>query len=172
MSAIKGIDGEDVEDEEHDVGGEDGSDQTVLIRHRRAPVCELGEFESSEKYGSEGDVDQRPGGDAPEGGAGTLGWIDVGYAAKGPEEDGVGFAADGTAGEGVSELVEKNDAEEGEVFEDVPDGRSVVAAAGLDFVYGNEEPGPVEVDGDAGNTKDTERTLAAEHAGRLAERGA
>ena len=149
MAAIEGVDGEDVEDEEHDVGGEDGTDEAVLVGHRRPPVRKAGEFESSEEDGSECDVDEGAGGDAPEGGAGALGWIDVGHAAEGPEEDCICFAADGAAGEGMAELVEEDDGEEGEVFEEVPDRRSVVAAPGLNFVYGNEEPGPIEVDGNA-----------------------
>ena len=59
----------------------------------------------------QGDVDEGAGGDAPEGGTGALGWIDVGDAAEGPEEDSIGFASDGAAGEGVTELVEEDDAE-------------------------------------------------------------
>src|SRR5690242_8140995 len=69
----------------------------------------------------------------------------------------------------MPELVEEDDAEEREVLEDVPDGRGVVTSAGLDLEDGDEEPGPVEVNGDSDNTEDLERTLAAEHAGRLAE---
>ena len=67
----------------------------------------------------------------------------------------------------MAELVEEDDAEESQVFEDVPQGRAVVVFAGLDLECGNEKPRPVEIDGDAGNAEDAERALAGEHAGSL-----
>jgi hypothetical protein len=169
LAPVERINGKDVEDEEHDVGGENGAEEAIFIGHGVAPLGRLCELKGSPENWEQGDVDEGASGDAPESGAGALGWVDIGYAAEGPEEDGVGFAADGAAGEGMAELVEEDDGEQGEVFEDVPDGRGVVALAGLDFVDGDEEPGPVEEDGDSGDAEDAKRTLAAEHAGSLME---
>lgn len=169
LAAVEGVDGKDIEDEEDDIGGEDGPEQAVFVGHGVAPMRGSCKGEGRGEDWEQGDIDEGAGGDAPQGGAGALGRVNIGYAAEGPEEDGIGFAADGAAGEGMAEFVQKNDGEEGQIFEDVPEDGGVGAVAGLDFVCSDQEPGPVEIDGDTGNTKDAKRTLAAEHEGSLAE---
>ena len=63
------------------------------------------------KHRNQNHIDQRAGGDAPELRAGTLGRINISYAAKQPEDDVVSFAADRTAGELMTKFVRQHNRE-------------------------------------------------------------
>ena len=143
LAAVEGVDGEEVEDEEEGIDEEDGIEEVLEVSGGGRDV-----FGQDIGDGDEDDVDERAGDDAPEGGAGALRGIDEGDAAEGPEEDAVGDAADGSAGEGVPELVEEDDEEEREVLGEGPGGVLVHVFALLELVVSDEEPGPVEGDVD------------------------
>ena len=109
------------------------ADEVELIGHGVLPAKAVNGTAGEKQGNCQHDIDEGAGNDAPEGGAGALRRADVGYAAEGPEHDGVGSTTDGAAGEGVAELVEEDDGEEGEVFEDVPEDGAVAHVCGPEF---------------------------------------
>src|SRR5262249_13592331 len=98
------------------------------------------------------------GGDAPQERPGPGRRRDVGDTPERPEENGLGLAPDGPAGERVAEFMQQDDAEQGEGLGDLPGGGRVVLAAWCaDLPPGDDEPRPVQIDVDAGQPEDPER---------------
>src|SRR5262249_35020787 len=89
---------------------------------------------------------------------------DVCDAAKRPQDDPLGLTADRATGQRVAELVQQDDDEQGKVLDQVPGGPVVVVEAELDDQGGDHQPGPMQVDGDAGHAEEGEGTkLESEH---------
>ena len=74
---------------------------------------------------SEHDIDEWTGGDTPKSGTGTRGRIHVGDTAERPEDNLVGLTTDLAASQCVAELVNADDQEKREIFEDVPEERRI-----------------------------------------------
>jgi hypothetical protein len=159
LTAIEGVKGEHIEDEEDNVDGGKREEEIRGGGARRSDSYEIpGRNDGQgEKY----HVDEGTCGNGPEHGAGALRGLDVGDAPQRPEEDLVGLAADGFAGESVAELMDENDEEETQVEADVEaDGMlevsedAPVVASEKDLQSGNEEPAPVDEDVDAKETEE------------------
>ena len=88
----------------------------------------------------ENDVDERAGGDAPQQGPGTPWWIDIGDSTERPQEYPTGRPAHGSAGQGMSKLVEQHDPEERQILCRIPNMRFVDAGPGLDDQDGHQRP--------------------------------
>src|SRR6185312_6280951 len=161
LAAIERVDGEEVEDEQAQVDVEQGMDEGERVGMGEHPERGGAGVPGEPQEGGEGDVDQGAGGKAPEGGAGARGRVHEGDAAQGPENDVVGVAADLAAGEGVSELVQGDDEEEGEVLGDVPAERGVGAGTALDLDQGDEKPGPVQGKVNTGDPRQVDRPARA-----------
>ena len=94
------------------------------------------------------DVHERPGDDAPEDGAGPLRRSHKRDAAQRPEHDAVRLPPHRPARQRVPELVHQHDPEERQVLQHVPRRRRVVPAAAVDLEVRDDQPRPVEEDGD------------------------
>ena len=96
-----------------------------LLRALRDPARAVVEIQKREGHRHQRDIDERPGGDAPERGARSLRRGDIGDAAKRPEHNLVRAAADLTAGERVAELVHQDDQEQRQILQGAPHGRVI-----------------------------------------------
>jgi hypothetical protein len=59
----------------------------------------------------------------------------------------------------MAELVEQNDQEQGKILQHVPGDGGVSSAAALDYVYGQEKPGPMQENIDSREAKEANRPL-------------
>ena len=88
-------------------------------------------------------------------GAGPRRRLHEGHAAQRPEHDPIGLPSHLPASQGMAELVEEHNAEERQILDDVPCHRLIFVDAVHDLEVGDHEPGPVQVDLDAANAKQT-----------------
>src|SRR6185503_5013571 len=106
-------------------------------------------------------------GDAPERGSGPRRWVDDGDAAERPQQDLVGASANAAAGKRMPEFVHRHDDEDRQVLEHVPDERRVGAGTAADLEDGDEQPAPVDEDGDALELEEPGGAGTAQHSGFL-----
>ena len=109
LPTIERIDRQQVEEQKKDVHREDHEQEAIQVgRTPSGRGSLLKEVQDAERY-DQRDVHERAGGDAPQDGAGSLWWSDVGDATERPEHDFVRSSANLTAGERVAEFVQQND---------------------------------------------------------------
>jgi hypothetical protein len=101
----------------------------------------------------ESDIHQRPGGDAPECCTGTRRRIDVGDSAERPEYDPISSSSDLTTSQGMTKFMGKNNQEQSEILQDIPNDRRVSAGPALDLVDGYKKPRPMQEDIDSRESK-------------------
>lgn len=159
LSAIEGINGEQIKNEEDEVDVPDGAE---VIGNVAAPVG-IGKPPQEGQNGNQEDVYQGTGGDAPEHGAGALRRSNIGHAAEGPENDLIRLSSDGTAGEGVPKLVDGDNEKQGEILKDVPGDGGIGAFAGFNFIERDHEPGPMEVNVDSKEFKEVNGAFPGWH---------
>lgn len=167
LAPVERVDGQDVKDEKSDVNPGNCDEKFVRVGHAGWQTRHTAEQNSAEQNRHEGNIDQRASGDAPQRGAGTWRRVHIGHSTERPENNLVGSAADLPARQGVTKFVKRDDHEQPKVFEHgVYDGR-VASGPALDFIDGDQKPGPVEENVDSCKAEQADCSLASRHLGSL-----
>ena len=158
MPAIEGVNRQQIENEQSKI---DRGDRDQKVREVR--LCDRQPGSLCKHNCQHGDrnqdhVDQWSGGDTPQQGAGPRRRLHVGHAAQRPEHDPIGLPAHLPASEGMAELMQKHNAKDREILDDVPRLGLIFIDAGSDLNVRDQEPAPVQVDLDAGKAKQSEGT--------------
>ncbi len=151
LSAIQRINRHQIENEQHEIDDRDREQEVREVGLRLRQAGRLRNDNGQDRDRRQNHVDERSGRNAPEQGSRSSGRLNVGNAAQRPKHDAIGLPADLSASQGMSELMQKHDAKQCQVLDDVPRHRMVLIDVVPDFEEGNQQPAPVQIHLDARN---------------------
>jgi hypothetical protein len=159
LSAVERIDRKQIEKKQEIIDEANGFEELVSVGSVEIPSGVTGENKQRLEDRNQRNVNEWPGSDTPQHGAGTTRRIDERDAAERPQNNVIGLAAGLPAGERVTEFVEKDDGKEREVFVNREDGRTIVVQALSELPGRDDEPGKVQVNLDAAELEEPDGAL-------------